>query len=172
MKKELILYLGGLLSPMLAHAHPSIPDDGDNLYVYTKGAIQAVTYSLDNLDKITFGDNEVSLWTNSGKTDYVYSQIELLTFRSGIKPATGVKSPIVSNDHVRWMYDRSLQVIKIMNEKGLSSVTVVDAQGRVVIKEHATGKECQLSLEHVPSGVYVVKVAETKGSSSTIKIIK
>ena len=150
----------------------STPDDGDNLYVYTKGAIQAVTYSLDNLDKITFGDNEVSLWTNSGKTDYAYSQIELLTFRSGIKPATNVKSPTVSNGHVRWMYDRSLQTVSMMSEKGLSSVTVVDAQGRVVIKEHATGKECQLSLEHIPSGVYVLKVSAPRGNDTTIKIIK
>ena len=169
---QLIIFLVGLLWPIASLAHTFLPDDGDNLYVYANGAAQAVTYSLDNLDKITFGQNTISIRTKSGQTDYAYKSIDLMTFRSDIKPVTGIKSPTVSNGHVRWMYDRSLQTVSMMSEKGLSSVTVVDAQGRVVIKEHATGKECQLSLEHIPSGVYVLKVSAPRGNDTTIKIIK
>lgn len=152
--------------------HSFTPDDGDNLYVYTNGAAQAVTYSLDNVDKITFGQNAVSIRTKSGRSDYAYKSIDLMTFRSGIKPATGIKNPTVSSKHMRWMYDRSLQTVSVMSEQGLLYITVFDAQGRIVFKEHVTGKDYQLSLEHVPSGVYVVKVSETKGSGTTIKIVK
>lgn len=161
-----------LVYPMMSFCHNIPPDDGDNLYVYTKGAAQAVTYSLDNLDKMTFGDNALSLWTNSGKTEYAYNQIELLTFRSGIKPVTGIKNPIVSSKGVRWMYDRTLQSLRVMCEQELSGITVFDAQGCVVIKKHISAKDCQLSFDNVPSGVYVVKVSESKGIETTIKIIK
>lgn len=47
--------------------------DGDNLYVYTRGTTRAVTYSLDNLDKIMFGETAISLYTSNAKTDYKYS---------------------------------------------------------------------------------------------------
>ena len=160
------------MCPLFAFAHTSIPDDGDNLYVYTKGATQAVTYSLDNLDKMTFGLNALSLWTNSGKTAYTFKQIELLTFRSGIKTPTGIKKPTASSKSVRWMYDRTLQTLRVMSEQELSGITVFDAQGRVVIKKHISDRDCQLSLENVPSGVYVVKVSDSKGIETTIKIIK
>ena len=161
-----------LLTSVCLSGFSANPDDGDNLYVYTKGATQAVTYSLDNLDKMTFGDNALSLWTNSGKTDYAYNQIELLTFRSGIKPVTGIKNPIFNSKSVRWMYDRTLQSLRVTSEQELSDITVYDAQGRVVIKEQISAKDCQLSLENVSSGVYVVKVSESKGIETTIKIIK
>ena len=161
-----------LICPLLMHARTMVPDDGDNLYVYTKGAAQAVTYSFDNLDKMTFGDNALSIWTNSGKTDYAYNQIELLTFKSGIKPATGIKKTIVSKVNVRWMYDRTLQTLRVMGEQELSGISVFDAQGRVVIKERILAKDCQLSLDNVPSGVYFVKVSDSKGIVTTIKIIK
>ena len=157
---------------MLSVPAYSAPNDGDNLYVYTKGAAQAATYSLDNLDKMTFGDNALSLWTNSGKTDYAYNQIELLTFRSGIKPPTGIKNPIFNSKSVRWMYDRTLQSLRVTSEQEMSGITVFDAQGRVVIKKHISAKDFQLPLDNVPSGVYVVKVSESKGIVTTIKIIK
>lgn len=169
---QLIIFLVGLLWPIASLAHTFIPDDGDNLYVYANGAAQAVTYSLDNLDKITFGNNAISISTKSGRSDYAYKSIDLMTFRSDIKPVTGIKSPTVNNGHVKWMYDRSIQTVSVMSVQGLSDVTVVDAQGRVVIKEHFTAKECQLSLEHIPSGVYVLKVSVPKGNGTTIKIIK
>ncbi len=169
---QLIIFLVGLLWPIASLAHTSLPDDGDNLYVYANGAAQAVTYSLDNLDKITFGQNAISISTKSGQTDYAYKSIDLMTFRSDIKPVTGIRSPTVNNDHVKWMYDRSLQTVSLMCEQGLEDVSVVDAQGRVVIKEHVIGKECQLLLDNVPSGVYVLKVSVPRGNETTIKIIK
>jgi hypothetical protein len=70
------------------------------------------------------------------------------------------------------MYDRILQTLRVLCEQELSGITVFDAQGRVVIKEHISAKDCQLSLDNVPSGVYVVKVSESKGIETTIKIIK
>ena len=169
---QLIIFLVGLLWPIASLAHTSLPDEGDNLYVYANVAAQAVIYSLYNLDKITFGQNDISISTKSGQTDYAYKSIDLMTFRSDIKPVTGIKSPTVNNGHVKWMYDRSIQTVSVMSVQGLSDVTVVDAQGRVVIKEHFTAKECQLSLEHIPSGVYVLKVSVPKGNGTTIKIIK
>ena len=36
-------------------------NDGDNLYVYTKGASNAVVYSLEKMDKLTFGNDAMSI---------------------------------------------------------------------------------------------------------------
>ena len=145
------------------------PADGDNLFVWTKGAKAAVVYSLDNLDKITFDETAVSVWTNKGKADYAYGNIELLTFRDGVKPVAGVELLTAPDAEVRIHYDRESQLISAESQKLLTGIQVCDLQGRVVARVSRVARQLHLSLAELPQGVYVVK---PQGTTNSVKIIK
>lgn len=145
--------------------------DGDNLYVYTRGTTRAVTYSLDNLDKIMFGETAISLYTSNSKTDYKYSNLSLLTFRDGIKPTTGIEKLTKEGAEINISYNREMQVVTLYCEKSLTSLQVLDLQGRLVARSNATKGNTVLTLSHLPQGVYIVKAVGT-GIGKSVKIIK
>lgn len=150
-------------------AFAASPADGDNLFVWTKGAKTAVVYSLDNLDKITFDDAAVSVWTNKGKTDYAYGNIELLTFRDGVKPVAGVELLTAAESDVSISYDREAQLISVDSNQPVGGIMVCDLQGRVVARVSSVARQLHLSLADLPQGVYIVK---PQGTTKSVKIIK
>lgn len=163
------IILGLFLGMVSTAAFAASPADGDNLFVWTKGAKTAVVYSLDNLDKITFDDAAVSVWTNGGKVDYAYGNIELLTFRDGVKPVAGVKLLTAADAEVRISYDRASQLVKVESQKPLAGIQVCDLQGRVVARVSRVARQLHLSLAELPQGVYIVK---PQGTTKSVKIIK
>ena len=157
------------LSMVSTTAFAASPADGDNLFVWTKGAKTAVVYSLDNLDKITFDDAAVGVWTNKGKTDYAYGNIELLTFRDGVKPVTGVELLTAAESDVRISYDREAQLLSVDSYQPVGCIMVCDLQGRQVLRQSKVAAHQQLSLYDLPQGVYIVKPL---GTNKSVKIIK
>lgn len=146
-------------------------NDGDNLYVYTKGASNAVVYSLDNLDKLTFGNDAMSIWTIEGRTDYEYKNISLMTFRENIKPSTSIEPLNFDVPDVIIAYERSSSLVKVEGGRILLGVDIYDVQGRLVIKDARKLRSYRVSLLGKPQGVYVIKVGEN-GKSTMMKIVK
>lgn len=167
--QELQYSLMLLMSMVSITGFAASPADGDNLFVWTKGAKEAVVYSLDNLYKITFDEAAVSVWTNKGKTYYTYGSIELLTFRDGIRPVAGVEQLSAGDVEVRIHYDRESQLVSIDSQKPVASILVCDLQGRVVARVSRVACQLQVSLKELPQGVYIVK---TQGITKSKKIIK
>ena len=132
-----------------------------------------MVYSLDDLDKLTFDYNAMSVWTNKGtnKTDYAYDNIGLLTFREGIRPVAGIEMLTAADAKVRISYDRDAEMVIVISEKPLTGLLVCDLQGRTVARQIKTANCLQLSLASLPLGVYIVK---TQGFSAgkSAKIIK
>ena len=159
--------LFGLVSTAGFAANPA---DGDNLYVFTKGAKKAVVYSLDNLHKMTFGDEAMSLWSKKGKlADYAYARLDILTFREGMKP-TGIVQTLASDKGIRVSYDRGSQVLSVESEEPINTVLVCDMQGCTVASAKSQAQSIRLSLAGLPHGVYVVRT--TGASRNGVKIIK
>lgn len=160
-----------LLSLMSATGFASSPDDGDNLFVWSKGSTKAVVYSLDDLDKLTFEDNALGVWKNNVKTSYEYGTISLLTFSERMYP-TAIEEVTVSTDgDVQIRYDRATQLVCAESPRPLSAILVFDLQGRMVTSVKENGSRLQLSLTTLPKGIYVVK-AQGAGIGKSIKIIK
>lgn len=166
LNKQILLTFLILVSTTTFAASPA---DGDNLFVWTKGAKTAVVYSLDNLDKITFDDAAVSVWTNKGKTDYAYGNIALLTFRDGVKPVAGVELLTAAESDVSISYDREAQLISVDSNQPVGGIMVCDLQGRVVARVSRVARQLHLSLADLPQGVYIVK---PQGTTKSVKIIK
>ena len=160
-----------LLSLMSATGFASSPDDGDNLFVWSKGSTKAVVYSLDDLDKLTFEDNALGVWKNNVKTSYEYGTISLLTFSERMYP-TAIEEVTVSTDgDVQIRYDRAAQLVCAESPRPLWAILVFDLQGRMVTSVKENGSRLQLSLTTLPKGIYVVK-AQGAGIGKSIKIIK
>lgn len=56
-------------------------EDGDMLYVYTKSSDEAAMYQLDEVNKITFSNKGVQLWSTDWPTEYPYSSVQALSFK-------------------------------------------------------------------------------------------
>ena len=111
----------------------------------------------------------MSVWTSTGRTDYAYSDIALLTFREEMKPS-GIETLTIGND-VQISYDRDAMLVSVLSTKPLTALSVFDLQGRRVASLQHQGDQLQLSLAGLPQGVYVVK-AQGAGYGKSVKIIK
>ena len=146
-------------------------NDGENLYVYTKDVPNVVVYSLDNLDKLTFGDNSICIWTLGGRKNYEYTKISLMTFCENIKPTTSIKPLIIDEAGVKIAYERSSSLMNVESEHILHGVAIYDLQGRSVVMDTRKLSSYQVSLLGMPQGVYVVKIGD-KGKSTMMRIVK
>lgn len=149
----------------------SQPDDGDNIYVYTKGSANATVYSLDNLDKMMFGENALALYTKNGKTEFVYSSIRLITFSETSATPTSLTSVKVATGKIEANYDRSSFVLSVESPEPLYGIQVYDVHGRQCLAVSHPGKSASFSLANLPKGFYIV-VMRGVGFEQSIKIIK
>ena len=52
------------------------------MHVFTKSSNEAASYSLDELDKITFSEKGIQIWTTQWPTEYSYANVRVLTFNN------------------------------------------------------------------------------------------
>ena len=64
-------------------------DNGDNLTVYTKSSSEAVVYSVEEINKITFSENGVQIWNTNWPTEYAYSNVRVLILNTHDLPIPG-----------------------------------------------------------------------------------
>ena len=174
--RKIIFTLAFVLSGLISYAQYGLSsqfvnDDGDNLYVYTKGSSYATVYSLDHLDKLTFEENAVRIWYGGGKKDYEYGKISLMTFRKDIMPTTGIEPLTLDGADVKIVYERSSSLVSVECGQILQGMTIYDVQGRLVTADSRKRSSYQVSLQGKPQGVYVIRVDE-KGKSIMKKIVK
>ena len=170
MRNKKLLTFGVVLLSISAYS--SVPDDGDNFYVFTNGNNSRVVYSLDNIDKIIFDEQTMSVWVDDAHTDYAYSSISLMTFKENVMETVGVEETVKSPTRdVSVRFDRSASMVYVKSERELSGVIIYDVLGKTIAKDLGRGKEYRCSLGDAPSGVYLVKALGLE-MDETIKIVK
>ena len=148
----------------------SNPDDGDNMYVFTKQSDVPTVYSLDELDKITFNATGINFWNTKWPTLYSYSNFRLITFSPDVMPS-GIEQVGIDDDDVFITYDRQQEVIIVKSDNFLSRVAVYDVQGRLVTSANDKANTIKVSLLTLPQGIYLIKANANNGSVSK-KIVK
>lgn len=113
----------------------AVPDDGDNLYVYTNEVEKATVYSLESLDKITFTETGVMLWNADETREFSYGNLDLLMFCEKKTP-TDIKqvdmSKVEKLSNAEGIYD--LQGRKLNSlQHGLNIIRMSDGTTRKVI---------------------------------------
>lgn len=146
------------------------PDDGDNIYVFTKQSDTPATYSLDDLDKITFSATGINFWNTNWPTEYTYGNFRLITFSENDSP-NPVEHVMVGEDKIQIIYESQQETIRINSGIVLLRVTVYDLQGRCVASANDMVDNSSVSLLSSPHGIYIVEVKTTEGTVSR-KIVK
>lgn len=164
------LLLTLLLCMMGMSGFAANPDDGDNMYVFTKQSSTPVVYSLEELNKITFSSSGINVWKAQAPTTYAYSDFRLITFSPDVTPS-GIAQLSMEEAGITISYDHQQEMVSVQGDNTLSGAAVYDVQGRLVAVTAAEARNLQVSLLTLPQGIYLVKVATVKGLVSK-KIVK
>lgn len=81
MKHKSLSILLAVLMSMAASVNPlcaAQPDGGGGLSLYTRSESEAVSYSMDEIRKITFNNKGVQVWVTDWPTEYSYSQFRVI----------------------------------------------------------------------------------------------
>ena len=140
-----------LVMPFSAQAQT---DDGTMLKIRTTDDCE-VSVPLDNVRKLTFGDDSFTLFTVSEGENYgfKYDEVMKIMFED---VATGIDEQIASEaDGINIAYDGTF--LRITGCKKASQLIVYDISGRPVISQRIQGNAV-LSTENLGAGVYILKV--------------
>lgn len=160
-----------LLGLVVAHPLSAHADDLNSFYFYSNSSLNPQSISLDDLDKITFGDNGLKLWKQSGTQEITFDDFLLFTFMKMEHPIVTNVRQEVEPKNVYVNFDSNSKTIIVESFCILNGVSVYDLQGRLIVQTRAIGRRYQLSLSSAAPGLYFVKA---KCGSETIinKIIK
>lgn len=159
-----------LLSMINVRGFSANPDDGDYLNVFTKQSNIKVSYSLDDLDKITFSETGIRLWNTNWPTEYSYDNFRLISFNISSN-TDAIEQVSLNQVDARITYDRIREIVCVESERHLLSVIVYDLQGRPVAKDLHQASSYEVSLSHIPRGVYVIKV-NGGSQSASMRIVR
>ena len=149
----------------------AVADDGNTLYYYAKSSTTAKSFSLDDLDKVTFTSDGLKLWKQSGAQEIAFDDFLMFTFTEMEHPiVTTIESKVVAKD-VLVSYDSRSKTVTVESGSALNGVSVYDLQGRMVAHVSAAGSNYRLSLSSVPAGIYLVK-AQRDGETIVNKIVR
>ena len=167
-KTKLLLTL--LLCMMSVSGFASNPDEGDNIYVFTRQSDTPAVYSMDDIDKIAFSTTGISFWSTNWPTEYLYENLRLITFSPDVTPS-GIEQMSMNVEDVSITYDRHQESVIVRSDNLLSHVAVYDMQGRLITSATDKANTLKVSLLTAPQGIYLVKVNASVGSVSK-KIVK
>ena len=153
LKHLLISLLVISFMPLMASA-----DDGNTLFYYSKSTTTPTRISLDDLDKMTFSDDGILMWKQSGMDEIPFEDFLLFTFTEIEHPyVTPVESLYLPLD-LRIRYIASQGLLFIDAGQPLNGVSVYDLQGRMVANDVTDGTGYRINLPASHTGVYIVKI--------------
>ena len=164
---QLILFFSFMSCiPCLAFA-----DNGNTLYYYAKSSTTAKSFSLDDLDKVTFTEDGLKLWKQTGTQEIAFDDFLMFTFTEIEHPiVTNIESKAAERD-VLVRYDSGSKTVMVESGCALNGVSIYDLQGRMVANTTTAGSNYHLSLSSVPAGIYLVK-AQRDGETIVNKIVR
>lgn len=161
MKKNYILFLVSLVTFCINTA------TAQNVYVY-KGTDATPVSTLQNVDKITFGETSVDFLVESGNTTFfALDDLDYFLFYDreqyvGITEIAGNKNARIScvND-----------VVTIESDENIASANIYTTDGIIIASAKPNANTATLSLAKYSKGIYIIKV-EAGGKTITQKLIK
>ena len=133
-------------------------DDGNTLYYYSKSSLTPTRFSLDDLEKMTFGADGIQMWKQNGMDEIPYDDFLLFTFTEIEHPfISSVETPFMSQDvQIRYKVDKKSLIVE--SDFPLNGVSIYDLQGRIVKNYTMVGTLYNISIFDVHTGVYLVKI--------------
>ena len=133
-------------------------DDGNILFYYSKSSMTPSKISLDDLDKMTFNENGIQMWTQNGISQIPYDDFLLFTFKEIEHPYISVVTPPLSPQNIRISYNNNRKTLIVKSDIPLNFVGIYDLQGSIVMSNTTLGKDNYIYLPLATNGIYFVKV--------------
>lgn len=170
--KYIFTFLLPILLCMMAVATLSAhADDRNTIYYYSNSSTKPTSFSLDDLDKLTFSDYGIQLWKHNVVDEISFDDFLLFTFAEIQHPIVTKTKMVVESQNVLVRYQPGSQTVLVESGQVLNGVAVYDLQGRKVANVTSSGTSYRLSLAATPSGIYLVKAK--RGSEMIVnKIVK
>ena len=147
-------------------------NDGDNLYLYTKSTNEAIIYSLDEINKITFSKKGIQIWNTNWPTEYKYSNVRILTFSDRESSSQSkIESVSGNNSGVDIVYNASSFILTVNSSRMMKGVALFNTKGMLIISDMMQKYKYRLHLSDLSSGIYIVKVFGD-GRTVSKKIVK
>jgi hypothetical protein len=161
-KKRLLPFLFLIITGSIAFAQGNA---GDKLYVNNPNGT-SINFALDDVDKLTFTGEEVTVHLATGATPFLYAAIESITFVE--KYSAGLQTPDFKT--VKVFYDAAKNLV-IESSEALASVAIYNLQGVQLQSRQLSGLSATLPFASYPVGVYPVLVRNSEGKISIHKIL-
>jgi hypothetical protein len=123
----------------------------------TDGSAQS--FALDNLQKITFTDDDIVVTPlDAAAQTFAFAAVQTLTFEDS---PTEIQLPsATSQTSLIYFHSQSKEVV-IESTKTIGNVAIYDLVGRTVGALRATPLQtATINVSHLPAGVYIVKTAD------------
>ena len=137
---------------------------GDALYIYFAGGQLERSISLDDVQRLTFSnDNLLLKTTNGNETPYALASVEKITFEkilSGIPDING-------NIEITLYPNPAVNDVTISSPADIILWTLFDINGKT-LQQAATSN---VQMSHLPAGIYFIKILTEQGTVVK-KIIK
>lgn len=129
--------------------------DGGMLYVST-----STTYSVEGL---SVGKHRVELFAQyqSGRSASLTEEFEIEDVANGARPEVSV---------LLWPNPAS-DYCQVAASLDMTEIRLFDMQGRILCSQEVTGRQCELDVASLASGIYVVEVWNGQRSIGRIKLV-
>lgn len=122
------------------------------------------TVKMDDVDRITLGDREVTVSTNSGQTkSYGYGDVDRILI--GAK-TDGIRTITAGGNIAVWP-TLVTSTLHIAGAEAGIPVKVFDVSGKLVSESKTTTDTLELNLENAPAGICIVCIG-----NHTVRIVK
>lgn len=160
-----------LLCMMAVATLSAHPDDRNSIYYYSNSSTRPMSFSLDDLDKLTFSDNGIQLWKQNVVEEISFDDFMLFTFSEIQHPIVTKTEQVLDSQDVLIRYQPGSKTVFVESRQALNGVAVYDLQGRMVANEATGGTSYRISLAATPAGIYLVKAK--RGAETIVnKIVK
>ena len=161
----LMLFFMNLTVPVaLAQSEQSIPI----MRVHT--GMTNVSYGIDSIDKILFDGDILSILRTEEPKGITFNMEEISCITFGEGEISAIESP-EENQGVWVRYNSASKTIEVGGSSPSASVAVYNMQGCAVWQSARISLPVSVPFESPSAGIYIVKVAD-KQNIGTYKIIK
>ena len=141
------------------------------LIVQKNDGSSADKFLLNNIQQLSFSDENLSIETSNGSEEYVYEDIMKLLFDDN--NTTEINNPpVLSSRDVR-VYITQAGDVTVESPVAIKSMMLYSVDGKIISMHHCNGVEtqCIASLQNKPAGVYLLRV-ETAQDTVVKKVVK
>ena len=140
------------------------------LFVGKSDSSPADKIRLNDIQQLSFSDENLSVETSSGSEEYVYEDVVKLFF--GNKNTIGINTPHLQNGFDVFVFVNSAGDLIVESSAIIKSLTLFSVEGTIISNSNVLSVFNVLNVfKNLPTGIYLLRV-ETEQGTIVKKVVK